>query len=42
MRVFYDEYERAELWGKDLYSHLDEVYRRSARRSRPMGIWLAV
>ena len=26
IRVFYDEYERAKLWGKDLYVHLDDVY----------------
>ncbi len=31
VRVCYDEYEQAELWGKDLYSHLDEVYRAAAR-----------
>ncbi len=31
VRVFYDEYEQAELWGKDLYTHLDYVYRQSAR-----------
>jgi len=30
-RVFFDEYETAELWGKDLYAHLDEVYRHLAR-----------
>jgi tetratricopeptide (TPR) repeat protein len=24
--VFYDEYEKAELWGKDLYQHLSSVY----------------
>src|SRR6185503_12496844 len=24
--VFYDEYERADLWGKDLYQHLAKVY----------------
>jgi hypothetical protein len=29
--VFYDRYEQAELWGKDLYVHLDEVYRIKAR-----------
>src|SRR5262245_45133490 len=23
VRVFYDAYERAQLWGKDLYQHLD-------------------
>lgn len=27
LQVFYDKYEQAELWGKDLYTHLDEVYR---------------
>lgn len=26
VRVFYDELERAELWGKDLYQHLHEIY----------------
>jgi hypothetical protein len=31
VRVFYDKYERVELWGKDLYAHLDDVYRRAAR-----------
>src|SRR5882724_10999934 len=31
VRVFYDEYEKADLWGKDLYSHLDEVYSSAAR-----------
>jgi hypothetical protein len=31
VRIFYDEYEEAELWGKDLYSHLDEVYQNTAR-----------
>ena len=30
-RVFYDEYEKAELWGKDLYVHLTNVYRAYAR-----------
>jgi len=31
VRVFYDEYERIALWGKDLYSHLDYIYRQAAR-----------
>src|SRR6266446_6051244 len=31
IRVFYDEYEKVELWGRDLYSHLDDVYQNSAR-----------
>lgn len=31
IRVFYDEYEKANLWGKDLYEHLDWVYQRAAR-----------
>lgn len=26
VKVFYDEYEEATLWGKDLYDHLKEVY----------------
>lgn len=26
VRVFYDKYEQAGLWGKDLYDHLDDVY----------------
>jgi len=31
IRIFYDEYAAAELWGNDLYVLLDEVYRRRAR-----------
>jgi hypothetical protein len=31
VRVFYDLYEQTSLWGKDLYVHLDEVYRKKAR-----------
>ncbi|MDQ2889952.1 MAG: TIR domain-containing protein [Gemmatimonadota bacterium] len=31
VRVFYDEYEPATLWGKDLYVHLRDVYRNRAR-----------
>lgn len=27
IRVFYDEYEQADLWGKDLYRHLTKVYK---------------
>jgi hypothetical protein len=30
VRVFYDAYERSTLWGKDLYEHLDSVYRNAA------------
>lgn len=30
VRVFYDKYEEVELWGKDLYTHLDDVYRNKA------------
>lgn len=30
IRVFYDDYERASLWGKDLYEHLDYIYQRAA------------
>ena len=31
VRVFYDQYEQATLWGKDLYEHLDHIYQRAAR-----------
>ncbi|WP_203718962.1 toll/interleukin-1 receptor domain-containing protein [Asanoa siamensis] len=31
VRVFYDDYEKTALWGKDLYSHLDYVYRKASR-----------
>jgi len=31
IRVFFDEYEEVGLWGKDLYEHLDDVYKNSAR-----------
>lgn len=30
IRVFYDRYETATLWGKNLYDYLDEVYRNRA------------
>ena len=30
-RVFYDAYEKAALWGKDLYQHLQVVYCDRAR-----------
>lgn len=31
VELFYDRYEEATLWGKDLAEHLDEVYRGQAR-----------
>jgi hypothetical protein len=31
VRVFYDKYEQAALWGKDLYAFLGDVYQRKAR-----------
>ena len=31
VQVFYDEHEKANLWGKDLFDHLHEVYSESAR-----------
>lgn len=31
IKVFYDYYEKANLWGRDLYSHLDFIYRKSSR-----------
>jgi hypothetical protein len=30
VRVFYDEYEKVGLWGKDLYAHLSDVYKNRA------------
>ena len=33
IRVFYDKHEEATLWGKDLYEHLDYIYRKAARFS---------
>jgi len=29
--IFYDKYEQAALWGKDLYSHLTEIYTKKAK-----------
>ena len=31
LRVFYDKYEEVELWAKDLYRHLADVYQRRAQ-----------
>jgi hypothetical protein len=31
VRIFYDDYEKAALWGKDLYEHLAWVYSSAAR-----------
>jgi len=31
VRVFYDAWEQADLWGKDMYQHLDAIYRYAAR-----------
>ena len=31
IRPFYDDYEQATLWGKDLYEHLDWIYQKAAR-----------
>jgi hypothetical protein len=31
IRVFFDEYAQADMWGKDLYAHLDDVYQHAAR-----------
>lgn len=28
VNVFYDTYEQTELWGKDLYQHLSQIYKR--------------
>ncbi len=31
IRVFYDKYEVVTLWGKNLYDHLQDIYRNKAR-----------
>ncbi|MHB0866524.1 MAG: toll/interleukin-1 receptor domain-containing protein [Thermoleophilia bacterium] len=31
LSVFYDGYEKADLWGKDLYAHLTNVYRDNSK-----------
>lgn len=31
LNVFYDTAEQGKLWGKDLYEHLDDVYKHKAR-----------
>ena len=31
MTVFYDEFEKAGLWGKDLYEHLISIYRDNSK-----------
>ena len=31
VEVFYDRYEKSNLWGKDLYEKLDQVYREQAK-----------
>jgi len=31
VRVFYDRYEEVDLWGKDLYAHLNAIYRDRAK-----------
>lgn len=30
VRVFYDNFEKVDLWGKNLYEHLDYIYRKAA------------
>lgn len=30
VKVFYDKYEKASLWGRDLYGHLSDVYSRAS------------
>src|SRR3972149_4107897 len=31
VKVFYDDYEKVTLWGKDLYTHLQDVYLKRAK-----------
>ena len=31
VKVFYDKFEQADLWGKNLYDHLNDVYKNKAK-----------
>ncbi len=31
IKVFYDNFETVDNWGKDLYTHFDEIYRKKAK-----------
>lgn len=31
IKVFYDEFEESNLWGKNLYTYLDDIYKNNAR-----------
>ncbi len=31
IKVFYDKYGKATIWGKELYSHLSYVYQKQAQ-----------
>ena len=31
VKVFYDTYEQSDLWGKDLYQHLNDIYRNKCK-----------
>ena len=33
IKVFYDKFEEAALWGKDLFQHLDDIYKNKAQYS---------
>ncbi len=33
IKVFYDEYEKSTLWGKNLYTYLSDIYQNKARYS---------
>lgn len=31
IKVYYDEFEESNLWGKDMYVYLDKIYRKQSR-----------
>ena len=33
IKVFFDEFEQTDLWGKNLYQHLNEIYKKSISNS---------
>jgi len=33
LKIFYDDFEKVNLWGKNLYEHLQDIYQKKARYS---------
>lgn len=37
IKVFYDKFETANLWGKDLYQYLSDIYRTKVAMQKSEG-----